>query len=220
VRFGADDKYSEVVGVARDGKYRTLGEQARPFVYRPINQQGNPDLTLLARVAGDPRPVFTALREGAREIDSKVPVMQLQSLEEKISVSLLLPRAGASLFGMLGMLGLVLAAVGLYGVIAYTTSQRTHEIGIRMALGAKPREILRLILRQGLILAGVGIAAGLAGALAMTRVLSVMLCGISATDTLTFSGISFFLLLVSILASYHPARRAMRVDPMVALRYE
>jgi putative ABC transport system permease protein len=146
--------------------------------------------------------------------------MQLQSLEEKISVSLLLPRAGASLFGMLGMLGLVLAAVGLYGVIAYTTSQRTHEIGIRMALGAKPREILRLILRQGLILAGVGIAAGLAGALAMTRVLSVMLCGISATDTLTFSGISFFLLLVSILASYHPARRAMRVDPMVALRYE
>lgn len=220
VRFGADDKYSEVVGVARDGKYRTLGEQGRPFVYRPVEQQGNPDLTLLARVAGDPRPVFTALREGAREIDSKVPVMQLQSLEERISVSLLLPRAGASLFGMLGMLGLVLAAVGLYGVIAYTTSQRTHEIGIRMALGAKPREILRLILRQGLILAGAGIAAGLAGALAMTRVLSVMLYGISATDTLTFAGISFFLLLVSVLASYLPAQRAMRVDPMVALRHE
>ena len=220
VRFGADDKYSEVVGVARDGKYRTLGEQSRPFVYRPIEQQGNPDLTLLTRVAGDPRPVFTALREGAREVNSKVPVMQLQSLEERISVSLLLPRAGASLFGMLGMLGLVLAAVGLYGVIAYTTSQRTHEIGIRMALGAKPREILRLILRQGLILAGAGIAAGLAGALAMTRVLSVMLYGISATDALTFTGISLFLLLISVLASYLPARRAMRVDPMVTLRYE
>jgi predicted permease len=220
VRFAKDEKYSEVVGVARDGKYRTLGEQARPFVYRPVQQQGNPDLTLLVRVADDPRPVFAALRDDARQIDSKVPVMQLQSLEERISISLLLPRAGASLFGMLGMLGLALASVGLYGVIAYTASQRTHEIGIRMALGAKPREILQLILRQGLFLALAGVAAGLAMALAMTRVLSIMLYGISATDITTFSGVSLFLLLVVLLASYIPARRAMRVDPMVALRYE
>jgi macrolide transport system ATP-binding/permease protein len=220
IRFATDEKYAEVVGVARDGKYRTLGEQSRAFVYRPALQQGNPDLTLLARVAGDPKPVFAALREEARQIDSKVPVMQLESLDDRISVSLLLPRAGASLFGMLGFLGLALASVGLYGVIAYTTSQRTHEIGIRMALGANPREILRLVLRQGLILAVVGVAAGLAVALAMTRVLSVMLYGISATDSLTFVGISMFLLLVALLASYIPARRAMRVDPMVALRYE
>ena len=220
VRFLGDDKYYEVVGVARDGKYRTLGEQARPFVYRPVQQQGNPDLTLLVRVAGDPRPVFTAIREDARQIESRVPVMQLQSLEDKISVSLLLPRAGASLFGLLGLLGLVLASVGLYGVIAYTASQRTHEIGIRMALGAKPREILQLILRQGVILALTGVAAGLSAALAMTRLLSVMLYGISATDAATFAGVSLFLLLVALVASYIPARRAMRVDPMVALRYE
>jgi predicted permease len=220
VRFGSEEKYAEVVGVARDGKYRTLGEQVRPFIYRPVQQQGNPDLTLLARVAGDPRPMFAALREGARQIDSKVPVMQIESLEDKISVSLLLPQAGASLFGLLGLLGLVLASVGLYGVIAYTTSHRMHEIGIRMTLGANPREILQLILRQGLILAAAGITVGLAGSVAMTRVLSVMLYGISATDTMTFIGISGFLLLVSLLASYIPARRAMRVDPMVALRYE
>jgi putative ABC transport system permease protein len=149
-----------------------------------------------------------------------VPVMQLQSLDDKISVSLLLPRVGASLFGILGLLGLVLASGGLYGVIAYTASQRTHEIGIRMALGAKPQEILQLVLRQGLILAVVGVAAGLAAALAMTRVLSVMLYGISATDAVTFIGVSLFLLFVVLLASYIPARRAMRVDPMVALRYE
>jgi putative ABC transport system permease protein len=149
-----------------------------------------------------------------------VPVMQLQSLDDKISVSLLLPRVGASLFGILGLLGLVLASGGLYGVIAYTASQRTHEIGIRMALGAKPQEILQLVLRQGLILAVVGVAAGLAAALAMTRVLSVMLYGISATDAVTFIGVSLFLLFVVLLASYIPARRAMRVDPMAALRYE
>jgi macrolide transport system ATP-binding/permease protein len=220
VRFGDDEKYAEVVGVARDGKYRTLGEQARPFIYRPVQQQGNPDLILLTRVTGDPHTAFAALREALFEFEHKVPVMQLESLNHRISISLLLPRAGASLFGLLGLLGLVLASVGLYGVIAYTTSQRTHEIGIRMTLGAKPQEILHLILRQGLILAAVGIAAGLAGALAMTRLLSVMLYGVSATDTMTFVGISLFLLLVSLLASYFPARRAMRVDPMVALRHE
>jgi predicted permease len=220
LRFGREEKYSEVVGVARDGKYRTLGEQPRPFVYRPAQQQGNPDLTLLARVAGDSGPVFAALREEARQINSKVPVMQLQSLDDKISVSLLLPRVGASLFGILGLLGLLLASLGLYGVIAYTASQRTHEIGIRMALGAKPQEILQLVLRKGLILALVGVAAGLAAALAMTRMLSGILYGISATDAVTFVGVSLFLLFVVLLASYIPARRAMCVDPMVALRYE
>ena len=220
IRFRQDKDYSEVVGVVRNGKYRTLGEQPRPFVYRAAVQHGSPDLTMLIRFTGDSRPVFSAVREDARQLDSRIPVMQLQSLEDKISVSLLLPQIGATFFGLLGMLGLVLASVGLYGVIAYTASQRTHEIGIRMALGAKPLEILRLVLRQGLVLALVGVAVGLATALAVTRVLSTMLYGISATDAVTFVGISLFLLVVTMMASYIPARRAMRVDPMVALRYE
>lgn len=220
VRFGSDDKYSEVVGVARDGKYRTLGELPRPYIYRPAIQQGNPDLTLVARVYGDTRPAFAAIRDYARQLDSQIPVMQLQPLEDKTSVSLLLPRTGAALFGMLGLLGLVLAAVGLYGVIAYTASQRTREIGIRMALGAKPREILRLILGQGLALTLVGIGFGLAAAFAATRLLSIMLYGISPTDALTFVEISLFLLLIALTASFIPARRAMRLDPMVALRHE
>ena len=183
-------------------------------------QQGNPDLTLMARVYGDTRPAFAAIRDYARQLDSHIPVMQLQPLEDKTSVSLLLPRTGAALFGMLGLLGLVLAAVGLYGVIAYTASQRTREIGIRMALGAKPREILLFVLRQGLALSLVGIGFGLAAAFAATRLLSIMLYGISPTDALTFVGISLFLLLIALTASFIPARRAMRLDPMVALRHE
>jgi len=220
VRFEGEDKYSEVVGVARDGKYRTLGETQRSFVYRAIAQSENTDQILIVRIAGDPRPVTSQIREIARQLDSKIPMLRLQTLEERTAISLLLPRTGAALFGLFGLLGLVLASVGLYGVIAYTASQRTHEIGIRMALGARPRQILELIIRQGLTLAAFGIAIGLAGAFAATRVLSVMLYGVSARDPVTFAAISLVLIFIAILACYVPARRAMSVDPMVALRYE
>jgi macrolide transport system ATP-binding/permease protein len=220
VRFGGEDTYSEVAGVARDGKYRTLGEAQRSFVYRPLAQGGNTDWILIVRIAGDPRPVTGEIRAIARQLDSKVPMLRLQTLEERTAVSLLLPRTGAALFGLFGLLGLVLASVGLYGVIAYTASQRTHEIGIRIALGARPRQILELIIRQGLTLAALGVVIGLAGAFAATRVLSVMLYGVSARDPVTFAGISLMLILITILACYVPARRAISVDPMVALRYE
>ncbi|MGB0036057.1 MAG: ABC transporter permease [Candidatus Acidiferrales bacterium] len=220
LRFGGEEKYSEVVGVARDGKYRTLGEDSRPFVYRALTQVENHDILLLVRASGDPRPFLAAIREQSRQLDVRMPVTQLQTLEERIGVSLLLPKAGAALFGLFGVLGFVLASVGLYGVISYTASQRTHEIGIRMALGARPREILKLIVSQGLALAVIGVTIGLAGALTMTRILSIILYGVSARDPLTFIGISLVLLSVAVLACYIPARRAMRVDPMVALRYE
>jgi len=220
VRFGGEDKYSEVVGVARDGKYRTLGESQRAFVYRALAQSDITDHILIVRIAGDPRPLMGEIREIARQLDAKIPMLRLQTLEERTATSLLLPKTGAALFGLFGLLGLVLASVGLYGVIAYTASQRTHEIGIRMALGARPRQILELITRQGMTLAAFGIAIGLAGAFAATRVLSVILYGVSAQDPVTFAGISLVLILVAILACYVPARRAMSVDPMVALRYE
>jgi putative ABC transport system permease protein len=220
VRFGGEEKYWEVVGVARDGKYRTLGEAQRPFVYRALLQDDSTDRILIVRIAGDPRPVMGEIREIARQLDGKIPMLRLQTLEERTAISLLLPKTGAALFGLFGLLGLVLASVGLYGVISYTASQRTHEIGIRMALGARPRQILELIIRQGLTLAAFGIVVGLAGALAITRVLAVILYGVSAQDPVTFAGISLVLLFIAMLACYVPARRAMSVDPMVALRYE
>ncbi|HKW56343.1 MAG TPA: ABC transporter permease [Candidatus Acidoferrum sp.] len=220
VRFGSDEKYWEVVGLARDGKYRTLGEQPRPYIYRPARQNANPDLTLLVRVSGDPSPVYAAIHEFSAQINGHIPVLQLQSLEDKTRISLILPRTGASLFGLLGFVGLIVASVGLYGVVAYTASQRTHEIGVRMALGAKPAEIFHLILREGLTLSLLGIAFGIASALAATRLLSIMLYGISPTDALTFACISLLLLCIALVASFVPAQRATRVDPMVALRYE
>jgi len=220
VRFGGDDVYYEVAGVARDGNYRLLGESPRPFIYRSVQQAESPDLILLARVTGDPRSVYAAIREELRHIDPKIPVMKFESLEDKTRIALLPSRACAAVFGLLGLIGLILAAVGLYGVISYTASQRTHEIGIRMALGAEPLQVLRLVLRQSLLLTFIGIAIGLAAALAATRVLSVMLYGVSPTDPLTFASIVALLVSVALAACSIPARRAMRVDPMVALRYE
>jgi macrolide transport system ATP-binding/permease protein len=220
VKFEMEGEYFEVVGVARDGKYRLLGESPRPFIYQAVQQGGNPDLILLARVTGDPRSVYAAIREAVRRIDPKIPFMQFEPLEDRTSLSLLPSRVCAALFSLLGLVGLVLASAGLYGVISYTASQRTHEIGIRMALGAKSIEVLRLVLRQGLVLTLAGVAVGLAGALAGTRVLSVMLYGVTARDPLTFTAVIILLASVALAACWIPARRAMRVDPMVALRHE
>ena len=144
--------------------------------------------------------------------------MNLQTLEEATSVSLLLPRAGAGLFGLFGLLGLALAAVGLYGVISYLVSQRTREFGIRVTLGAQPFDIAKLALGQGLRLTLLGVAIGVAGAVAVTRVLGVILYGVSPTDGATFAAVAGVLVTVALLACHLPARRASRVDPMVALR--
>jgi predicted permease len=218
--FTKDDKPYEVVAVARDGKYRTLGEGHRPFAYWNIQQTSSIDEFVLARTGEDPRVLLASIRQISREIDPKVPATNLETLEEQTSVALLLPRAGGFLFGLFGLLGLTLASVGLYGVIAYSVSQRTHEIGIRMALGASPREISNLIMGRGLGLVLIGTVLGLAGAFALTRILSIMLYGVSATDPLTFAGVALFLATVAMGACFVPTRRAMRVDPMLALRYE
>jgi predicted permease len=222
IRIEGQDDYFEIVGMVRNGKYRTLGEDPRPFLWRPVARGRRSYLasTILIRASGDPNAILAALRAQAREVDEKVPGTGLQTMERATSVSLLFPRVGAALFGLFGVLGVLLAGVGLYGVIAYNAGQRTHEIGIRMALGAGRWEILKLILRRGLVLTGLGIVLGLAGAFAMTGMISALLYGISPTDPLTFIAISLLLLAVAALACYVPARRASRVDPMVALRYE
>jgi putative ABC transport system permease protein len=222
VRRSLEDegRIAEVVGIARDSKYRTLGEAPRPYLYqsnvdRPLERDA-----LIVRASSDPRALLPAIRQQARNIDSMVPVISLRTLDEATSAAMLFPRAGAALFGLFGVLGLVLASVGLYGVLAYAVSQRTHEIGIRMALGAQPRDILKLIVGQGLALTLVGVVIGLAGAFAATRIIGVLLYGISPTDVPTFAGVSLVLLGVALAACWIPARRAARVEPMEALRYE
>lgn len=220
VVFGGEQKHYEVVGVAADGKYVTLGEAPRPYIYRAMRQAEISDRITIARTMGDPRATLASIRSISRQLDPKVPVTSLETVQQETSVSLLLPRAGGAMFGLFGLLGLVLASIGLYGVIAYTVAQRTHEIGIRMALGANPRDISRLVMRRGLGLISMGVALGLAGAFALTRVLSIMLYGISSTDAVTFAGVAIFLILVAMAACYIPTRRAMKVDPMTALRHE
>jgi predicted permease len=220
ISFGEAKKYYEVVGVAADGKYVTLGEVPRAYVYRAMRQAKIDDRIVIARTMGDLRAALASIRQISRQLDPKVPVTNLETVQQATSVALLLPHAAGAMFGLFGLLGLILASIGLYGVIAYTVAQRTHEIGIRMALGATSRDIARLVMRRGLGMALAGVALGLVGAFALTRVLSIMLYGISATDPLTFAATASFLILVSTAACYVPTRRAMKVDPMVALRYE
>jgi predicted permease len=220
VRIGRDGGYHVVIGIVKDGKYRTLGETNRPYVYRSLSQLPEGDPTLIARIRGNAAPILAAIRQNARQLDETVPDLGLLTVEEAIGVSLIFPRAGAALFGLFGGLGLILASLGLYGVIAYIVSQRTHEIGVRMALGAQRRSIFTMILSHGLKLTAIGVALGLAGAFAVTRILTVLLYGISPTDVLTFTLVPLLLLLVATLACLIPARRAAAVQPLVALRHE
>lgn len=221
VVFGGEIKnYYEVVGVAVDGKYITLGEASRPYAYRAMRQVEYKDRTLVARTMGDPQAALALIRDVSRQLDPRVPVTNIETVQQATSATLLLPRAGGTMFGLFGFLGLVLASIGLYGVFAYTVAQRTHEIGVRMALGANPLDILRMVVRRGMGLALIGAVLGLIGAFALTRELSIILYGISATDPLTFVTVAVVLILVAMAACYVPARRAMGADPMVALRYE
>ncbi len=209
----------EIVGVARDGKYLTLTEPPRPYVYRPY-LQAYEDMTLHVRTTGDVAAMIPLLRREIRAIDDRVPILTLASMESQTAFATLPQRIAAALLGACAVLALLLAGVGLYGVVAYAVSQRTREIGIRMALGAASPDVLRLVLRQGmgLVLAGLGI--GLFGAWALSRVLAGQLYGISARDPLTYAAVATLLGAVAFAATWLPARRATRVDPMISLRSE
>jgi predicted permease len=216
-RNGENGPWIEVVGLARNGKYLSITESPRPFVYYPQLQM--PDgITLHVRTTGDPLRLVGAAR---REVATVAPTWMIErprTLEENIGASLLPQRIAAGLLGAFGVVALLLAAVGLYGVVAFAVAQRTREIGIRVALGAQSGEVLGLMLRQGLTLAGIGLLVGVPLAFVVARLVSGFLIGTSVADPVVFGGAAGLLGFVTLLASYVPARRASKVDPMAALR--
>ncbi|MGH9837180.1 MAG: ABC transporter permease [Blastocatellia bacterium] len=207
-------------GVVRDSKYFSLGEDPQPFVYFPLARNYKGDVALLARTTGDPNNLLNALREAVRQLDPSLPLYDVKTMREHMRLSLLPLRAGAWVAGGFALLALLLAGLGIYGVMSYVVSQRTRELGIRLALGAQGRDVLRLVLRQGLALALLGLTLGLAGALAVTRLMTSVLVGVSTTDAVTFVSVTLLLAWVVLLACWIPARRATKVDPMIALRAE
>jgi predicted permease len=217
---GPKGPFLEVVGVARDSKYRTLGETSHPYVYLPLSQSYDPKMTLVVRTTGEPQAVAPVIREQIRALNASLPIADVQTLREQLELTLLPSRIAAWTLGGFGALALLLAGIGIYGVVSYGAAQRTREIGVRMALGAKERDVLRLVLWDGLIVIGAGLAIGLLLAAAATRVIAAFLYGVGATDPVTFVAVPLLLGIVALLASYVPARRAVKVDPLVALRYE
>jgi predicted permease len=215
-----EDASVQVVGIVADGRYYTLGEEAQPFMYLPSAQDYRGMMTLHVRAPNDLGAALAAVRSEARGLDPNLPLVNVMTMNDAVGFSLIPLRLAATVVGILGLFGLLLAALGVYGVVAYTVGSRTREIGIRIALGAQPRDVLRLVMRHGVWMAAAGVLLGVAGALALTRYLASLLYGVSDKDPLAFGAVALVLAAVALLACYVPARRAMKVDPMVALRYE
>ncbi|MFY9529813.1 MAG: ABC transporter permease [Candidatus Acidiferrales bacterium] len=214
------DREFSVIGVARNSNYGELGETPRPFLFLPVYQLYRPGMIIHARVSGDPLTLASTVENAVHELNAELPVFDVTTLKSSEQLATVGRRIAGTFVGAFGLLALVLAAVGIYGVIAYTTRQRTHEIGIRMALGARRSDVFRLVLRQGLRLTLVGVVIGLVVSFGLTRFLGGLLFGVTTTDALTFASVAILLSVVALTACYVPARRATQVDPMVALRYE
>jgi len=217
---GRPDGWREIIGVTADVKHFGLNQDARVSMFVPHRVRPSRQMTIVARTATAPLNLSSALRGVVAEMDKNLAVSNIIPMQEIAAQSIGQERFTLLLLGVFSSLALLLAAAGIYGVMAYAVAQRTHEIGIRVALGAQTRDVLKLVVTQGmaLVLAGVGI--GLASALALTRFIRGLLFGVSATDAATFALVSLLLLAVALLACYLPARRAAKVDPMVALRCE
>jgi predicted permease len=210
----------QVVGVTRTGKYLFLYEPPQPYVYFPLAQRYVPSANLFVYTDGDPRQLLPAVRERIRELDAALPVYGVTTMDSHVRYGkpLMPARLGAMLVGAFGLLGLILAAVGVYGVVAYSVSQRTQEIGIRSALGAQRSHVLVMILKQGMGMALIGTGVGIALSFLLFRGLSSVLYGVKSTDLVTLTAVSAMLLAVAFFASYIPALRATHVDPVIALR--
>ena len=217
---GAEGPWREIVGVVRTSKYFSLGEGPTPVAYVPLLQNHETGVTLHVRTTVDPSTVAGAIRNETQALEKNLPLGNPEVMSHRIANSLYAARMGAILLAVFGGLALLLASIGLYGVMSFVVSRRTRELGIRMALGARPGDVFRLVLRQGMALVIAGLVLGLVVAAMVTRLLASFLYGVSTTDTLTFAAIPVLLTFVALLACYLPARRATKVEPLVALRYE
>jgi putative ABC transport system permease protein len=217
---GEDEKWITIVGVVADTKLYGLDNPARLEVYSPYRQRPSADMNLVVRSAVDPASLTSSIRSAVAAIDKDQPIFDVHTMQQLVDGSISTRRLTLVLLGIFSALALILAAVGIYGVMAYSVVLRTQEIGIRMALGAQQKDVLRLILGQGAQIAFFGVTIGLAAAAALARLLSSLLFSVSASDPLTFAAVAVLLIAVALVACYIPARRALRVDPIIALRYE
>jgi putative ABC transport system permease protein len=211
---------SEIIGVVGDNKHMGLDTEVEPMAYWPHPELTKSSMTLAIRTRGEPTSIAPAARNVIRNLDPEQPVGEISTMNNLMAKSIARSRFNATLLAVFSLVALVMAAVGIYGVISYSVQLRTHEIGVRMALGAQRRDVLTLVVKRGIVLGLVGVAAGLIASFGLTRLIATLLFEVTATDTTVFAGVAGALFLVTLIACYIPARRATKVDPLVALRYE
>ena len=212
--------FAVIVGVVGGVKHTDVKAEARPTMYVPAEQSPWETMTLVVRSSGDPTALAAALREEVSAVDKDQPLSEIATMEQIFAKAVAPQRFNLMLVSLFAALALALSTVGVYGVIAYSVTQRAQEMGVRLALGANSRDILRLIIGQAMRVSLLGVGLGLVAAVALTRVMSSLLFEVSATDPVVFVGLAVVLIAVTLVASYIPARRATKVDPLVALRYE
>ena len=229
IRNGSNSPWNTIVGivapvrhsqVAGDPSSAGPGGAAKGVYYYPLYQVESASAFLIARTHGDPTPLGASIREAVHAVDPGQPVSDLKSMDQRVTLSLGPRRSAVALLTVFAAMALTLSAVGLFGLVRYNVTQRTQEIGVRMALGASRRDVLKMVLGEGLRLALFGVGGGLVAAFVLTRVMGGLLYGVSATDPLTFAAMAALLTFIALFATWLPARRATRVDPLVALRYE
>jgi putative ABC transport system permease protein len=219
IRIG-DSPWRTIIGVVGDTRQSKLDVEPRQEMFYPLLQSPSLFMTLTVRTSGEPKEFVSAVRDRIRSMDANLPLYSIRTMNERLAESVAPQRLTLLLMALFAIVAIMLAAIGIYGVISYNVAQRTHEIGIRMAIGAKTSDVLRLFVRQGMALAALGMALGLGAALSLTRLMASLLYGVSARDPMTFTVVTLLLALVAFAACYIPARRATRVDPIVALRHE